>query len=61
MTPHTTVWYEIQYSVHGADDWFTTKATADTQEAARVKLDAFPVRQSVEYRVVKVTRVEEEV
>ncbi len=59
MTPHTEVWYEIQYSFAGEDDWFASGMESDSLAGARKKIAAIPVRVGIEHRVVKVTRSEE--
>ena len=56
-------WFEIQYSLKGADDWFANSLTADTIESALEKLaEARAVRigQDFDLRIVKKT-IEERV
>ena len=57
----TLAWYEIQYSLRDADDWYTSGFTADTIEAARKSLtEKLSRRQmapptSFDYRIVRRT------
>ena len=55
----TETWYEIQYSAKGAGDWFTANDNADTIESARKKLDQTAPLPKFDFRIVKVSRVEE--
>lgn len=51
---HRETWFEIEYSIIGADDWFATSSTVDTIESARQKL-VEKVANSLggfEYRIV---------
>lgn len=66
MQTHLDVWYEIQWSTIGEDDWYSANTSADTIESARVKLaehvEPKPGRApltTIEFRIVKVTRTEE--
>ena len=55
-------WYEIQYSLKGADDWFSSHHTADTPESARRRLaevNAEPRSAEYDYRLVKATLTQE--
>lgn len=53
------IWYEIQYSIHGEDDWFSANTSADTIESARKRLTEFGTRPTIDFRIVKVSRIEE--
>ena len=59
----TTVWYAIEYSLAGADDWFKSSSSADTLEGARIALDAAKRSWagSLDLRMVKCTLSEEPV
>ena len=48
------VWYEVQYSLRGAENWYSSSSTADTIEGIRRKLEGFDLAQNkFEYRVVR--------
>lgn len=60
MTTDTQVWFELEYSVKGANDWFAVGNTsADTPEAINQKLTAMAGHPAYEYRAVKKTLVTE--
>ena len=42
----TEIWYEIEYSVRGANDWFSANASADTIEKIRQKLAEMAAHES---------------
>lgn len=51
------IWYEIQWSYRGADDWFSTASTADSIEGARKNL--LGRTPDFDYRIVKYSLSEE--
>ena len=51
----TEIWYEIEYSVKGAGDWFSANASADTIEKIRQKLAEMAAHECLEFRAVKKT------
>ena len=61
INDHTEVWYELQWSVKGTDDWFTTASAADTRESAKSKLTEYKLNGSpdLDYRIIKKTLTEE--
>lgn len=59
MITDTQVWYEIQYTTRGENDWFSQGKQSDTADAAREYLAGRRPMASLEYRIVKVTRTEE--
>jgi hypothetical protein len=58
---HTEVWYEIQYSPKGENDWFASgmAARSDTIEGARKQLRYCQAKWLHDYRIVKKTLTEE--
>ena len=62
---HVETWYEIQYSVKGADDWFSLggKSSYDSLNAARVDIERRrqerPAEQGYELRIVRKTLTED--
>jgi len=56
----TQIWYEIQYSLKDADDWYSSNETTDTLESIRRRLKrADNNHPDYKYRVVKRTLTEE--
>jgi len=55
----TDVWYAIEYSRTGADDWFPASGTFDTEASARAEMVALasvePSGHGDEYRIVRKT------
>lgn len=62
METNKEVWFEIQYSGQGADDWFSNGETYDKIESAQREMAELKQRrelQNFEYRIVRKTLVEE--
>ncbi len=57
MITNTETWYVIQYSLAGADDWYSGQSL-DTESAAREYLKESP-KGEFEYRIAKKTLTEE--
>lgn len=58
---YTEVWFEIQWSKQGADDWFSASGTsADSIDSARERL-AHCIKHNAEFdfRIIKKTLAEE--
>ncbi len=55
------VWYELEYSRTGAEDWFAASGTTDTEEAAQRMLAASKAARTegFEYRAVRKTLLTE--
>jgi hypothetical protein len=52
----TMIWYEIEVSAKGADDWFATNHHADTEQRIREKIAEIRRYQNgIEYRAVQKT------
>ena len=52
------VWYEVEYSNAGEDDWFSTGSHFDNRNSAFVHLTITKINRrlhGLDYRVVKVT------
>lgn len=56
---YTEVWYEIQVSAPGADDWFASTETADTESSIRTKQALMVAVTDGDTRIVKKTLIEE--
>jgi hypothetical protein len=53
-TDHVEVWYELEYSSPGADDWFSSNDKADTSHSIAEKLVMLQrSNKSVEWRAVR--------
>ncbi len=52
-------WYEIQYSLIGADDWYSSGKTLESERSARVHLSEMWHSNEHEYRIAKKTVTEE--
>ena len=52
----TEVWYDVEYSIAGADDWYTSNNRADTVPAAMALMaNLKSVADNLEFRVVEKT------
>ena len=49
------VWFEIQYSRKGQDDWYASSWNADTLEAARTRTKEQSAHDGFDTRIVKIT------
>lgn len=58
MPEHTETWFEIEYSIHNADDWFETNHKADTLNAIKLKMRELDCK-AWDYRVVRKTLTSE--
>lgn len=56
---YTEIWYEIQLSAPGTDDWFTSTETADTESSIRTKQALMVAVTDGDTRIVKKTLIEE--
>jgi len=51
----TEIWYEIEYSVRGANDWFSSSTSADAVYGIQRKLAEMTAQECLEFRAVKKT------
>lgn len=55
-TVDSATWYEVEYSIKGADDWFSTNTKADTVPQIKERLADFStVGDTLEFRIVEKT------